>query len=172
MQQRLLQPELLDTLSPEDPDAIHSRRDLRLTNVVMGNHRWLARTLPTLLQPDERALELGAGTGELGLRLIQRGLAVDGLDLWPRPQTWPPARAWHSADLLTFAGYGGYAAVFGNLIFHQFSDADLAAIGETLRRNVRVIVACEPLRRRGSQVLFAEIAPVLRAKAGTRMAEA
>ena len=158
---RTLQPELLDSLSPEHPDAVHNRRDLRLINRLMRNHRWLARTLPPLLRPGELALELGAGTGELGLRLAARHAPVDGLDLWPRPANWPPARAWHSADLRLFGGYGNYAAVIGNLIFHQFTDGELAALGATLRRHARVILACEPSRRRLSQTYYRVLGPLL-----------
>lgn len=158
---RVLQPELLDTLSPTHPDALHSRRDLRLTNRIMGNHRWFARTLPPLLHSGESVLEIGAGTGELGQRLGSRGVAVDGLDLWPRPEDWPPARSWHVADLKTFSGYERYAAVVGNLIFHQFTDAELAALGAMLRRTTRVIVACEPARRRVSQALYAVVGSLL-----------
>ena len=158
---RELQPELLDSLPPAHPDALHNRRDLRLTNQLMGNHRWLTRTLPALLRPGEPVLELGAGTGELGARLAARGVGLDGLDLWPRPAGWPPARAWHRTDLLAFDGYDRYAAIIGNLIFHQFATSDLAALGRKLRRTARVIVACEPERRRLSQVFFARIAPLL-----------
>lgn len=159
--QRTLQPELLDSLPPDHPDALHNRRDLRLTNAIVGNHRWFVRTLPPLLRPGETALELGAGTGELGLKLAQRGLPVAGLDLWPRPPGWPGRHAWHVDDLRGFEGYDRYAIVFGNLIFHQFSDPDLAALGAKLRANARVIVASEPARRRVSQILFRAIGPLL-----------
>ena len=158
--QRTLQPELLDSLSPNDPAALHNRRDLRLTNRLMGNHRWLARTLPPLLRPGELTLELGAGTGELGLRLARQSLPVDGLDLWPRPDAWPAARAWHSADLRQFRAYPPYAAIFGNLIFHQFPEAELAALGAEIRRHARVILACEPSRRRLSQTLYRVLGPL------------
>jgi hypothetical protein len=161
--QRTLQPELLDGLAPDHPDALHNRRDLRVINALTGNHRWLARALPPLLRRGERALELGAGTGELGARLIAADVALDGLDLWPRPAAWPSARAWHKADLLTFDGYAPYAAIVGNLIFHQFSADDLAALGKKLRRSARVIIACEPTRVRRAQVLFRIAAPLLRA---------
>lgn len=159
--QRTLQPELLDSLPPGHPDALHNRRDLRLTNQMVGNYRWLERTLPPLLRPGEFALELGAGTGELGLRLARQGVAVAGLDLWPRPEDWPAARAWHRADLREFDGYRDYAAVIGNLIFHQFSEADLATLGHKLRSTVRVILACEPQRRRVSQVLYRVLGPLI-----------
>ena len=158
--QRTLQPELLDSLPHDHPDALHNRRDLRVVNRIMGTHRWLARTLPPLLRPGERALELGAGTGELGMRLARRGVAVDGLDLWPRPTGWPSGHAWHRADLTTFDGYAPYAAIVGNLIFHQFSEAELGRLGQRLRPHARVIVACEPARRRLFQVLYRLIGPL------------
>jgi hypothetical protein len=158
---RTLQPELLDSLPPDHPDAQHNRRDLRRINRLLGNHRWLAATLPPLLRPGEVALEIGAGTGELALALTRQGVAVDALDLWPRPPAWPAARNWHQADLLTFPGYGDYPAVVGNLIFHQFADSDLAALGARLRARTRVIVACEPLRRPLSQMFYRLIGPLM-----------
>jgi len=152
--QRTLQSERLDSLAPDDPAAIHNRRDLRLTNAVMGNHRWIARTLAARLIRGERVLELGAGTGELGSRLERCQIVVDGLDRWPRPAPWPAGAAWHQADLRHFDGYTRYTAVVGNLIFHQFTEAELAALGSRFGPTVRLIVACEPRRRRLSQVLF------------------
>lgn len=160
---RQLQPELLDALPSEHPDAMHSRRDLRLINAIMGNHRWMARTLAGVLRDSERVIEIGAGTGELGRRLAATGRTVDGLDLTPRPPGWPADRDWHRTDLLTFDGYGRYDAVIGNLIFHHFSDAELATLGRSLRSSVRVIVACEPTRSAFSQRLFALMAPLFRA---------
>jgi hypothetical protein len=158
---RQVQPEILDSLPPTHPDALHNRRDLRLTNRLMGNHRWLLRTLPPLLREGERVLEVGAGAGELGIQMAGMGVAIDGLDFWPRPATWPEERGWHRTDLLAFARYENYDAILGNLIFHQFSNADLAVLGAKLRRSARVIIACEPTRRRMSQVAFARLAPLL-----------
>ena len=161
--QRTPEPEILDSLPPDPPDALHNRRDLRLTNRILGTHRWLGQTVPAMLRPAETALEIGAGTGELARALAQRGIASDGLDLWPRPAAWPPARTWHVADLRTFPAYDRYALVFGNLIFHQFGDAELAALGACLRPSVRVIVACEPARRRLSQLLYRTVGRLLSA---------
>lgn len=165
---RTLQPELLDSLPPDHPDAQHSRRDLRVINRLMGNHRWFARTLPSLLRPHETALELGAGTGELSAQLLARGTKVDGLDLVPRPTPWPSASAWHVADLRTFAGYDRYAAILANLILHHLSSDELSALGATLRRTARVIVASEPARRTRFQRIFALVSPLLRANHVTR----
>jgi hypothetical protein len=158
---RACRPELLDSLPPDHPDALHSRRDLRLINRLMRNQAWFERELPPLLRASEAVLELGAGTGELGLRLNAGGITVDGLDLWPRPDRWPPGRAWHRADLRRFAGFDRYPVVIGNLIFHQFSDSELGELGTRLRRSARVIVACEPARRRLSQIMTAALAPIL-----------
>jgi hypothetical protein len=158
--QRTLQPELLDSLPPDHPDALRNRRDLRITNHLLGSYRWFARALPPLLRSGETVLEIGAGTGELGQRLRARGVAMAGLDLWPRPRDWPAENAWHRADLQTFEHYDDYAVVIGNLIFHQFSDSDLAILGEKLRRSARAILACEPQRRRTSQILYRTFAPL------------
>src|SRR5882672_8751466 len=94
MMQRTLQPELLDSLPPQHPDARHSRRDLRVINRIMGNHRWFERTLPSCRRAGERVLEIGAGTGELGLRLSTWGLPVSGLDLCPQPEEWIDTGDW------------------------------------------------------------------------------
>lgn len=158
--QRILEPELLDSLPPQDPDALHSRRDLRVTNQILGNYRWLIRTLRPLLRPSEVALELGAGVGELGRQLAAAGIAADGIDLWPRPADWPTERTWHIHDLRTFTEYARYPVVFGNLIFHHLAETELAELGAVLRRNARAIVASEPMRRRSSQKLFGAIAPL------------
>lgn len=154
-------PEILDSLPPDHADALHSRRDLRLINGFMGNRTWFGRTLPPLLRAGERVLELGAGTGELARRLGERGVPVDGLDLLPRPDGLAPSQAWHTADLRAFDGFDRYPVVIGNLIFHQFTDPELAALGAKLRRGARVILASEPQRRRLSQVATAAVAPLL-----------
>lgn len=158
---RELKPELLDSLSPDHPDALHNRRDLRLTNQALGSYRWITRTLSEQPHPPGNVLEIGAGLGELGHHLAARGIAVDGLDLWPQPADWPADRRWHRTDLMTFEGYGGYETIIGNLIFHQFTASQLAALGQKLRQSARVILAAEPVRRRSSQLLFATIAPLL-----------
>ena len=42
---RIIEPELLDTLPPDDPRAVRSRRDLRRVNAWMRNHAIMIRAL-------------------------------------------------------------------------------------------------------------------------------
>jgi hypothetical protein len=158
---RSCQPEILDLLPPEHPDAVHNRRDLRVINAIMRNASWFRTELRAHLRQGERVLELGAGTGEIAMGLNALGVPVDGLDLWPRPSLWPSGRRWHRMDLRSFEGYADYPVIMGNLIFHQFSEGELAALGERLRAGARVILACEPERRKLSQVIFGVAGPLL-----------
>lgn len=160
MRRRDLQPEILDSLPPDHPDAVHNRRDLRLTNAIMGNHAWIVRTLRQRVRPGERILEIGAGEGELARRLHRVGLTVDGLDTWPEPANWPAHCRWLQADVKRFEHWAEYPVIIGNLIFHQFSDDELRQMGHKLAR-ARLVVACEPLRRRVSQLAFAALGPAL-----------
>ena len=71
---RIVQPELLDTLPPDDPRAVRSRRDLRRLNAWMRNHTIMTRALQTGLngQAPKQITELGAGDGDFLLRVAQR----------------------------------------------------------------------------------------------------
>jgi hypothetical protein len=157
---RTIQPELLDMLSPQHPDALHSRRDLRVINRMMGNPAWFRQKVRPRIRPGERALEIGAGTGELALQLTDWGVPTDGLDRVSRPEKWPASLEWHSEDLRSFAHYSRYPVILGNLIFHHLNDGELSELGDKLRSSARVIVACEPWRRPASQVLLRIAGPI------------
>jgi hypothetical protein len=150
MLQRRVQPEILDSLPADHPDALHNRRDLRFFNALMGNFRWFAHTLQAHLRDGDRLIELGAGEGDLG-RYLQRalpqnGFSYTGLDLWPAPKPWPESWSWLSKDLITCPGYAQYNVILGNLILHQFEDDVLANLGRQWREHARLIVFCEPAR--------------------------
>lgn len=42
---RVVEPEILETLADDHPDAVQSRADLLKVNWIMGNHAWMLRTL-------------------------------------------------------------------------------------------------------------------------------
>jgi hypothetical protein len=70
---RIVEPEWLDDLPPDDPRAAGSRRDLRRLNTWMRNHAIMARALQTAAngQTPKRIVELGAGDGDFLLRVAQ-----------------------------------------------------------------------------------------------------
>lgn len=151
MTQRRVQPEILDSLPAHHPDAIRSRRDLRLINFLMGNHRWIRRQLQVHLRPTDRILELGAGDGSLSRNFITRHLAqphqILALDLQPAPPEWPQGATWLQQDL--FAGPLPEAEiVIANLFLHHFEDPQLACLGRLLSSTTRLLIISEPQRGR------------------------
>ncbi len=165
---RRLEPELLDSLPPDHPDAIHSRRDLRLVNHVMGNASWFEKTLARHVRSGDRVIELGSGTGELCARLRTVTPLVDGIDRIPAPPAWPASARWHQADIQTFTGWNAYPVVIGNLILHHFDNVSLRALGEALRPHARLLLFSEPTRNRTNQQVWSITAPLCGANHVTR----
>ena len=71
---RIVEPELLDTLSPADPRAERSRRDLRRVNAWMRNHDIMARALEQNWngRSPKQITELGAGDGNFLLAVAKK----------------------------------------------------------------------------------------------------
>ena len=149
--QRRVDPEILDELPPEDPEAIRSRRDLRRLNALMGSHRWLARRIRELRQPSWRVLELGAGDGSLGTRLVRRNhldpQLLGGLDLAPRPPAWPERATWTQGNVLATL-WPPAEVIIANLFLHHFNTPELATIGNRITESCQVLLCSEPARRR------------------------
>ena len=145
--ERIITPEILDDLSPEDPRAIRSRRDLLKINAFLGNARWVRRELQKCREIEEGIVELGAGDGML-CRDLHRSLgsiSVTGLDFTPRPGKLDDGIQWQSGDFFTtLPGVKGGVCI-GNLILHHFSQDTLRALGQELER-FSVLVFTEPLR--------------------------
>lgn len=165
---RTLCAEILDALPADHPDAVSSRRDLRLFNAAMGNWRWMQAVMPSLVRPGERVLEIGAGGGELGAPMVQKGLAWDGLDRAPRPANWPASSAWLQADIFEFDGWERYPVVAGNFVFHHFSETQLRQLGAKLNRHTRLLVVGDLRRGRLQQCLFWAVACSIRANRVSR----
>ncbi|MEN3943601.1 hypothetical protein WJU23_20045 [Prosthecobacter sp. SYSU 5D2] len=151
MQQRSVQPELLETLPHDHPDALRSREDLLTVNAVMGNHRWIARMLRRHARPGWRITEIGAGDGALSLQLVRQGLCqqadLHAFDLAPRPATWPSAAAWTQGDLFA-QPLPPSQVLIANLFLHHFQPPQLLLLGSRIPAETKVILAAEPARYR------------------------
>lgn len=162
---RTLTPELLDSLPPDDPAAIRSRRDLRLINHAMGNPRWWRRALGRIT-PHVAArpgLELGAGDGALA-----RAHGLDALDPTPPPADWPAALRWHQTEVQTFNHWPDYDLVVANLFLHHLDDDSLRALGTRIAPHARAVLACEPHRRPGPPRVFTWFCALIGADPVTR----
>jgi hypothetical protein len=147
---RTLTPEKLDTLDPTNPDALASRRDLVKINHWMGNYRWFESIFCPSNVCRTHCLEIGAGGGELAIRIIQKSccMTYSAVDRAPQPDNWPQTGFWHQTDLFTYHGYATAEVLIANLTLHHFNHDELAKIGERIRTSsIRKIVANEPCRR-------------------------
>lgn len=152
LMKRVVRPELLDSLPGDDPEALRSRRDLRLINVLMGNERWILKKID-----GGSMIELGAGSGELTRQLAGLG-PVTGLDLQEKPEGLECG--WKAGDLFeTFAVTEGDVVV-ANLILHHFKDGQLEELGSLIRTRRR-FVSVEPWRSRLSLVEGAMLWPLM-----------
>ena len=160
MIRRIVEPELLDSLPPDDPRAIHSRRDLRLINSWMGNAGHIGRAIARLPRPPRRVVELGTGDGRLMLKLAPH--LPGKIDLWLLDMQ-PVV----SADTLKeFANLGwgvqviperiedwcgkstseSYDLVLANLFLHHFEAPVLTSFFAALSKCTRAFVSCDPRR--------------------------
>jgi hypothetical protein len=147
--ERVIIPEILDSLNPADPRAIRSRRDLRLIDLYLGNSRWIVRQLKRQTPAPARIIEIGAGEGDL-CRKVQTSLpssAVTGLDLIQRPANLPSDIQWIGGDFFQTLPNIDADACVGSLILHHFSDEALRDLGARLQ-SFRSLTFCEPLRSR------------------------
>lgn len=168
---RSLHSELVDALPADHPAAIETRRDLRLINTLMGHVGILTRSLRKSFpnQQPSRILEIGAGDGDLLLRVARRlpgeekKVEVVFVDLH---------------NLLTSQTKADFAAlnwdirlvqgdifqclsetngektdvVLANLVLHHFSNSQLTDLFSVAAKKADAFIAIEP--RRGAWSLF------------------
>lgn len=152
---RLVEPEILDSLAYDDPRAIRNRSELRTLNRIMGNFRWFSNQLARHAGPSRRnILELGAGDGSMGMQLL-KSRTVDvscsycGVDLIPKPACWPVNWQWWQQDLMQTHLDTHHRVLLANLILHHFEESDLLRLGSRIEASsVERIFICEPLRRK------------------------
>lgn len=148
--ERIVIPELLDHLPADDPEAVRSRLDLRRINLLMGNERWVCRTVRRFAEAAGRGIvEIGAGDGRLCNKLaLQFALApVAAYDLVPVPDGLDSRIKWHRGDIFQMKVPPQEGVMVANLFLHHFEGAALAALGRWCG-NFEVLVFNEPDRAR------------------------
>lgn len=160
---RVLQPELLDSLPADNPEAARSRADLRRVNAWMGHRRIFLRTLPAARPANvRRMVELGAGDGTLALALAtglskrwpqveltlvdQQGLATTETMEKFRRLGWQ-ARV-IQADVFDWLAAATEPAdiIFTNLFLHHFDETGLRRLLREAAKRCSCFVALEPRR--------------------------
>jgi hypothetical protein len=174
--ERLVSPELLDNLAPDDPLAIASRRDLRRVHRAMRTLAILKDAVLSLgmQPPPQRILELGAGDGSMLLRLARAMRPYWGaveLTLLDRQDilSLSGRRAfadlhWHVTvqcmDALEWAQSRPsqrYDLCVTTLFLHHFEGAKLERLLGGIAAQADAFIACEPRRsgiaRMGSRLI-------------------
>jgi hypothetical protein len=148
MKVRSVLSEILDHLPAGDPEAVRSRRDLRRINFLMGNERWICRSIRKFSDAAAHGIvELGAGDGSLISKLVEIFSETDltATDLVPRPPTLDPRVRWRQGDLLSDCHNLSGGMMIANLFLHHFEGEPLLEIGKLCER-FEVLVFCEPDR--------------------------
>jgi hypothetical protein len=159
---RLVEPELLDSLSPEDPAAVRSRIDLRRVNWWMRNESHMVRAILSLPSFPTSLLELGAGDGTFILGVARRLARTEKspvriylLDMEPvvseetlaafESLNWKPEVIHQKIDQW-LASPQVVDLVTANLFLHHFSDHQLRTYFQQIAACVRSFVSVEPRR--------------------------
>jgi len=147
MRKRIVEPEILDGLAHDDPQAMRSRMDLRRIHFLMGNETWMLRVLRRQQSHMKAGVwEWGAGDGAMPARVAARfpDVVIHAVDLVPRPPGLDPRVHWHQGDLLAYDGMRG-GVLIANMFLHHFDEATLERLGE-MCRGFEVLVFNEPHR--------------------------
>lgn len=156
MHARILEPEWLDELPPQDPRAVRSRADLRRVNWLMGNARLIARVLST--GNFTRIADLGSGDGHLMLRIAQRlrrpGVELSLVDRAPVVSEATLAEfgkiGWRvrvvARDALAFLREDPIEVVVANLFLHHLDPEALRQVFKLCGERAQLVAACEPRR--------------------------
>lgn len=165
MNNRIVLPELLDVLPPQDASALHSRRDLRRLNSWMNHPRMMTRALRQnlSLEGSQKIVELGAGDGHFLLSVAKRlngrwpdadAILVDRLnaldpqmsDRFGRLGWRARAETAEATEWLRRAQAGAPYTIISNLFFHQFEAGQLSEMFQLAAAVSNLVVALEPRR--------------------------
>ena len=164
MKARVLTPELLDSLPPDDPAAQASRRDLRRRHPLLGQiglwTRWFEENFP--VRPPASLADLGAGDGSLLGTVLLRAYPTGGhgariffVDRQPvvpestlthlRRCNWLPTVM--ATDIFEWAEESPpMEAALTNLFLHHFENPGITRLFTALARKSTSFAAAEPSR--------------------------
>ncbi len=161
---RIVEPELLDELPPQDRRALRSRHDLRRLNTWMNHPRLMARALSKNLNISAmpRIAELGTGDGHFLLRVASRlrqwpqgeATLVDRLDSFdPKIRERFGNIGWRANTQIASASEwlqqqspDTIDAIICNLFLHQFEGEELVEMLRLAMRSAKLLIALEPRR--------------------------
>src|SRR5690349_503289 len=176
---RLVEPEILDSLPSDDPQALRSRRDLHRINALMSQSRTMARLLRWCRSgkpAPAQIIELGGGDGLFTLAIARRLSRI-----WPRVTVISVDRkhvvsgqtvehmaqlGWSlqpvTADIFDFLATPRASRadiITANLFLHHFPGAELSRLLAAALSQTDAFAACEPRRSPrsfiASKLLFA-----------------
>lgn len=161
---RVVEPEILDRLAPDDPRALRARRDLRWVNAAMLQDVIIARTLRKYaVKPPRVLVDLGSGDGTFMLRLARRlaphwrnldVVLVDQQDaVMPRTRAAFAALGWNATvaaeNVLDFLARDRPAdLVTANMFLHHLHEPDLVRVLAAVAGITTLFVAGELRRTR------------------------
>lgn len=158
---RVLEPELLDHLPPDDPRAIRSRSDLRRLNKIMRHAEIFADILTRNFSlPPKRLADIGAGDGSLMLQIAEktgwRGVELTLVDQQTIVSLQTLARfeslGWQvqiiAGDVFDWAEKLSppMDCIVANLFLHHFTDEKLSALFGLLEQKTNFFATCETRR--------------------------
>ena len=164
MKSRVLIPELLDSLPPDDAAAQASRRDLRRLHPLLGQVglwiRWFSKNYP--VRPPSSLADLGAGDGSLlGTVLLRaypkggHGTRIFFIDRQPvvpestlahlRRCNWLPTVV--TDDVLNWVEEAPpFSAALANLFLHHLDEPGIKRLFSALAKKADSFASAEPCR--------------------------
>lgn len=163
---RLIQPEILDHLSPDDPRVFHARKDLRLINRLMNHARILRSSIFPQLNAGHslRIVEIGSGDGALAYEIFKKwgklpaGSRFDFVDkagsLSKQVKRDLGALGWEVNEFETDVFHwidsrsDSYDLCFASLFLHHFDERELTLLFRQLSKKIERFICIEPRRDR------------------------
>ena len=163
---RIIQSEILDHLSPDDPRVFHARKDLRLINALMNHARILRSSIFPQLNMGRslRIVEIGCGDGALAYEIFKKwgklpaGSRFDFVDkagsLSRQVKRDLGELGWKvnefEADVFHWiqSSPDSYDLCFASLFLHHFDEHELKLLFSHLSQKTERFICIEPRRDR------------------------